>query len=133
LHVARQYSTQRRVRKIVCGINDYEEEVCNKRVQHLSTFIEIRSAERKQGNRAERNCCPQHPGTKFPPACVGPVSDRTHYKVEERANESADQHNETRLCRRYLIDVGVEERQECHQRLEDQVCSKVAQAVANLF
>jgi hypothetical protein len=77
---------------------------------------------------------PKQPRPKFAPSGHGAVGDEPHQGGKyQGANKARGTYDDGGLIRRNAKHVGVEERQECYQRLEDQISGQIPQAVADLF
>ena len=131
--IAGEHAGERRVRDIVDGVDESQEEIRGPRVGELAGDAEAGRGEGEHADDAEGERGPEEPGAKLAPFGVGAVGDHAHDGVEGGGDESDDEKERAGLCGGEAEGVGVVAQLQGEHRLEDEVGSHVAQAVAELL
>ncbi len=131
--IAGENPVERGVRNIVSSVDKPQQQIRDPRVYELAGRAEVGGCESEDAHDAEGDGCPEEPGTELAPARVRPVGNDPHDRIEERSDEADDEEEIASLGSTQTEDIGVVEKLQGEQRLEDEVGGHVAEAVAKLL
>src|SRR5271157_5338655 len=118
---------------IVDDVYDAEQDVGDPSVDELRSHAHVWRREGQDADDAKRYRCPENPRAEFAPPRGSPVGDYTHDGAKNRDSQPYGETHVCRLRRSEAESVRVEVQLKCNHELENEVCSHVAETVAELF
>ena len=124
---------QRSVRHVVDCVDHAQKDVSGPGIDDLGAQAEVRSGESQDTDDAKWHGCPEQPWPEFAPPCSGSIRDHAHHGIETRDAQPHDEEEGPCLGCGQAEGMGIEVQLQGQHGLENEVCSHVAKAVADLF